>query len=97
MTPVNLAELKRLAELGAQGVNHAYRYHHADWLKFREEITPQQVLALIEALEEAQAAIVQLGKHNGGCDGPLGCMCSAPRANSAIAKIRTLVDFGGGE
>lgn len=42
---------------------------------------------LKKALEICRAALRVQAKHNGYCDGPLGCGCSALKAQEALAQV----------
>ena len=50
------------------------------------------VLKLIEAMRVYREALRAQAKHNGYCDGPLGCGCGAPRAQEALAQADKILD-----
>lgn len=50
-------------------------------------VVEARVKAMTELTAERdryKAALEKLAKCNGGCDGPLACMCSAPIAREAL-------------
>lgn len=53
---------------------------------------PDTVLKLIAAMRVYREALRAQAKHNGYCDGPLGCGCSAPKAQEALAQADKILD-----
>jgi len=48
---------------------------------------PDTMLKLIAAMRLYREALRTHAKHNGYCDGPLGCGCSAPKAQEALDQV----------
>lgn len=55
----------------------------ADFIAHAREDVPY----LLSLIDDAKVALKRLSQCSGGCDGPLGCMCSAPVARAALAKM----------
>lgn len=57
---------------------------HHSFTRFNLEIG--DIRALLKKLDQCKLALSSLALCKGGCEGPMGCMCSAPTAKRCLKE-----------